>query len=243
MSAPKNFRQWVKQSANPLAGLIRGLHRGYRIFEIPAPRAVFVPVTWAFYAGRKCIRWPLRTFLWAPMFKARLEKYGRRLFVYGGLPMITGPVQISVGDDCRISGQTTISGRWAGDHTPRVDVGSNVDIGWRSTLAVGTRIQIGDNVRIAERAFLAGYPGHPMNAEDRAAGLPDLDDQVGDIILEDDVWLASGVTVLPGVTIGRGTIVGAGSIVTNDLPAGVIAAGVPANVIREIDNQKLRVAA
>lgn len=243
MSAPQNFRQWVKQSANPLAVCIRGLYRGYRTFEIPAPRAVFVPITWAFYAGRKCIRWPLRTFLWSPMFKARLEKYGQRLFVYGGFPMITGPVKISVGDDCRISGQITISGRWSSQTSPRVDVGSNVDIGWRSTFAVGTRIRIGNNVRIAERAFLAGYPGHPMNAEDRAAGLPDLDDQIGDIILEDDVWLASGVTILPGVTIGRGTVVGAGSIVTQDLPAGVIAAGVPAKVIRKIEDQSLRVAA
>jgi maltose O-acetyltransferase len=38
-----------------------------------------------------------------------------------------------------------------------------------------------------------------------------------------------------GVTIGRDTVVGVGSIVTRSLPAGVIAAGVPARVIRELD--------
>ena len=39
--------------------------------------------------------------------------------------------------------------------------------------------------------------------------------------------------ILKGVTIGKGSIIGAGSIVTKDIPAGVIAAGVPCKVIRE----------
>ena len=68
-------------------------------------------------------------------------------------------------------------------------------------------------------------------------GLPDEDSQIGDIVLEDDVWLATGVTVSAGVTIGRGTVVAAGSVVTKDLPPGVLAAGVPAKVIREISRK------
>ena len=38
-----------------------------------------------------------------------------------------------------------------------------------------------------------------------------------------------------GVTIGKGTVVGAGSVVTKSLPPGVIAVGVPAQVIRKIN--------
>ena len=48
----------------------------------------------------------------------------------------------------------------------------------------------------------------------------------------DRVWLGANVTVLKGVTIGENTTVGAGSVVTKDLPAGAIAVGVPAKVIR-----------
>jgi acetyltransferase-like isoleucine patch superfamily enzyme len=53
------------------------------------------------------------------------------------------------------------------------------------------------------------------------------------IMIEDDVWLASGVIVLDGVRIGRGSVVGAGSVVTEDLPAYSIAVGSPAQVVRD----------
>jgi acetyltransferase-like isoleucine patch superfamily enzyme len=137
-----------------------------------------------------------------------------------------------------VSGQTTISGRSTAPDTPELTVGNNVDIGWQTTIAVGRRVVLGDNVRIAGRAFLAGYPGHPLDPADRAAGLPETEDQVGDIVLEDDVWLATGVSVMAGVRIGRGTVVAAGSVVTRDLPAGVLAGGMPARVIRPLEESE-----
>jgi acetyltransferase-like isoleucine patch superfamily enzyme len=45
------------------------------------------------------------------------------------------------------------------------------------------------------------------------------------------------LVLCPGVTIGEDTVVGAGAVVTRDLPAGVVAAGVPARVLREIGEQ------
>ena len=49
--------------------------------------------------------------------------------------------------------------------------------------------------------------------------------------------MGGGAIVCPGVTIGEDTVVGAGAVVTRDLPAGVVAAGVPARVLREIDER------
>ena len=109
-----------------------------------------------------------------------------------------------------------------------------MDVGWQTTIAVGNKISLGANVRIAGQCFLAGYPGHPLNAVERALGKPEKDEQVGDIILEDDVWLATGVSVMSGVRIGQGTVVAASSVVTRDLPSGVLAAGNPAKVIKKI---------
>ncbi len=46
-------------------------------------------------------------------------------------------------------------------------------------------------------------------------------------------WLGTNAVVLPGVSIGRHVAVGAGSVVTADLPDGVVAAGVPARIIKD----------
>lgn len=48
------------------------------------------------------------------------------------------------------------------------------------------------------------------------------------------MWLGANVTVLPGVTIGEGSVIAAGAVVTKDVPANMIAAGVPAKVIRKV---------
>ncbi len=49
-----------------------------------------------------------------------------------------------------------------------------------------------------------------------------------------DVWVGGGSIICPGVTIGAKSVIGAGSVVTKDIPSGVVAAGNPCRVIREI---------
>ena len=49
------------------------------------------------------------------------------------------------------------------------------------------------------------------------------------------VWIGANATVLPGVTIGDHAIIAAGAVVTKDVPAMMIAGGVPAKVIKRID--------
>ena len=51
------------------------------------------------------------------------------------------------------------------------------------------------------------------------------------------MWIGAGATILAGVTIGNNSVIGAGSVVNKDIPAGVIAAGVPCKVIREITEE------
>ncbi|MCS2572069.1 hypothetical protein NXX61_16750 [Bacteroides ovatus] len=55
------------------------------------------------------------------------------------------------------------------------------------------------------------------------------------IIIEDNVWLGMNVTVLKGVCIGENSLIGAGSIVTRDIPANVVAAGIPCRVVKSIN--------
>jgi len=67
---------------------------------------------------------------------------------------------------------------------------------------------------------------HSLNRESRGACSP--------VHIEENVWIGMNVVVLKGVSIGAGSVVGADSVVTKPIPAGVIAAGNPAKVIREL---------
>jgi acetyltransferase-like isoleucine patch superfamily enzyme len=54
------------------------------------------------------------------------------------------------------------------------------------------------------------------------------------VVIEDDAWLDLNVVVLKGVTIGKGSLIGANSLVSRSIPAGAVAAGAPAKVIRNL---------
>lgn len=225
---------WLKRSESPIAKILMAIINKIRFFELPSISIFHKPLYWLHLSISNTVKNVMRILYWTPLFKACLSSYGKDLYLYSGMPLVLGNLSIRIGDRVRMSGISTFCGRSSSSNSPELIVGNNVDIGWQNSINIGTRIVIEDNVRLAGKVFLAGFPGHPIDAEKRAQGLPEEDRQVGDIILEKDVWLATGVTVLAGVRIGTGTIVGAGSVVTHDLPAGVIAAGMPAKVIKKI---------
>lgn len=71
---------------------------------------------------------------------------------------------------------------------------------------------------------------HAINAWERINGAC----YAKPVKIGNNVWIGAGVHINQGVTIGDNTIIGSGSVVTKDIPANVIAAGVPCKVIRKI---------
>jgi maltose O-acetyltransferase len=55
------------------------------------------------------------------------------------------------------------------------------------------------------------------------------------VTIEDGCWIGARATILPGVTVGRGTIVAAGAVVTSDCEPNCIYGGVPARILRQLD--------
>lgn len=90
-------------------------------------------------------------------------------------------------------------------------------------------VRIGNNVFIAPRVSIY-TAGHPIDAEIRNMEL----EYAKPVTIGDDVWIGGNVVINPGVTIGSNVVIGSGSVVVKDIPSGVIAAGNPCRVIREI---------
>lgn len=115
----------------------------------------------------------------------------------------------------------------------RIRIGAGAQIGQSCYLWAGDstgRIEIGDHALFAPEVFVTAsnydfdaFDGPVMDAPKREA----------DVWIGANTWLGARVVVLPGASVGDGTIVAAGSVVTGDLPPGVLAAGVPARVIRK----------
>ncbi|WP_244464742.1 acyltransferase [Martelella endophytica] len=69
---------------------------------------------------------------------------------------------------------------------------------------------------------------------------PDID-VVKPIVVGDNVFIGYGAVIMPGVTVGSNVVIGAGSVVTRDIPDNVVAVGVPAKVLRRLDEYREKV--
>lgn len=115
------------------------------------------------------------------------------------------------------------------DYGWNITLGDNVFLNFNCVILDVVPVTIGDRVQIASAVQILAAD-HPRDAETRAMGL----ENGRPIVIEDDAWIGGGAILCPGVTVGRGSVIGAGSVVTRDIPPGVIAAGNPCRVLRDI---------
>ena len=106
-------RQWIKTSENPLAKFIFSTIKKIINFDLPIPKFILRFLYWTYKTLNSFYATITRIFFYTPVLKGRLASVGNNLNLYGGVPYISGPVQIHVGSNCRISGATNITGRVA----------------------------------------------------------------------------------------------------------------------------------
>jgi acetyltransferase-like isoleucine patch superfamily enzyme len=139
--------------------------------------------------------------------------------------LVFHPEAIEIGDDVYVGHQAILKGYFKN----RMVIGDRSWIGQQCFLhsaggiAIGVRVGIGPGVRILTST-------HELPA-DPAVPIMDGPLQLAPVVLEDGCDVGVSAVILPGVTIGRGAQIGAGAVVTRDVPAGAIAAGVPARII------------
>jgi acetyltransferase-like isoleucine patch superfamily enzyme len=145
----------------------------------------------------------------------------------------------------------------------RVAFGDSVLVGWRNSplfytgychFEVGTAeaaIEVGDRTEFNNNVFLKSDGAGITIGRDCMFGpyTEILDSDFHDtdpalrkagthrsapVVIGDNVFGGTGVKILKGVTVGDDSVIGAGAVVTGDVPAGVIVAGNPARVVREL---------
>jgi len=111
-----------------------------------------------------------------------------------------------------------------GDHT---SINKNVLFDADAPIAIGNYCNIGFNTVFTNSVHELRSNFKTLRPNKK--GLP--------IKIEDFVWIGCNATILGGVTIGKGSVVGAGSVVTKDIPENVFVAGIPAKIIRKLDEE------
>lgn len=119
------------------------------------------------------------------------------------------------------------------------DVGTNIHVGkefltnYNVTILDVAPVYIGDNCMIGPNVVITTV-NHPLSARKRAAkkGI------AKSIHIDNGVWIGANAVILPGVTIHEGAVVAAGAVVTKDVPAHTVVGGVPAKVIKAIEEDE-----
>ena len=111
-----------------------------------------------------------------------------------------------------------------------INIGDNVSINNAFSAEAFSKITIQNNVLIGVNCSIMDNDGHNLDSDKRLSD--DIKSEA--VFIAENVFLGDNITILKGVTIGKNSVIGNGSIVTKSIPENVIAAGNPAQIIRDL---------
>lgn len=139
-------------------------------------------------------------------------------------PHIENMGTIVIGNDVNINSRNVQTDLVTGPYG-HLEIGNSTSINFGVSIVANKKIMIGERVRIGPYTMIYDSNMHVHgNRYERAPGDP--------VTIDDDVWLASRVMVMKGSRVGKGSIVAAGSVISGIIPPYVVAAGIPARIVK-----------
>lgn len=154
--------------------------------------------------------------------------HGLRMLNYYGYAHVRPRREMTCGTAVRIAPNTSFR------NGGRITLGDAVQLGERVSLWAGkstARITVGDRTTLGPDVFVTAAD-YGLAADRRITDQPMTE---RDVTIGADCWIGTKAVITAGVTLGDGCVIGAGSVVTRNVPAGAIAAGVPAKVLKQRD--------
>lgn len=118
----------------------------------------------------------------------------------------------------------------------RIIIGNNVGLNGTSIVARSKTIYIGERTMIAPNVAIVDSDFHPLWPPENRRIFSGVKEDM-DVSIGKDVWIGMQAIILKGAKIGDNSIIAAGSIVKGEIPPNVLAAGAPAQVIRDLDGE------
>lgn len=147
---------------------------------------------------------------------------------------------VKLGKDVKIFDFVNLYGCSIGDNTK---IGTFVEI--QKNAFIGKNCKISSHTFICEGVHIEDnvFVGHnvtfindkiPRSTNDDGSMQSESDWKVVETFVRKGASIGSSATIMCGVTIGENSVIGAGAVVIKDVPANVIAAGVPAKIIKRL---------
>jgi acetyltransferase-like isoleucine patch superfamily enzyme len=169
--------------------------------------------------------------------KCRVAYYNLTLFgffrpipwsttIYGRIRVLHRPCRVRIGVRCRLGDGLYL----ATSRSAFIDVADDVNINLGCVLVAMDRIRIGPNTSIAEYVTIRDQE-HRFGV---GVGVRGQGYNIAAVEIGENVWIGRGAYIGPGTTIGPNSIVGANSVVRGTFPPGVLIAGAPAKIKRNL---------
>jgi len=115
--------------------------------------------------------------------------------------------------------------QWIVKHKDNFHLGKNTDIGAFTYINAKHMVTLEENVQIGSHCSIYS--------------LSTIDNKAGPVTLKKNCRIGTHSVIMPGVTVGENSIIGAFSFVNTDIPADVVALGIPARVLRELSSDEI----